>query len=171
MIPGLRLPAIYDLVAQLRDDRHHRPVVTVLGLWLCWEPLGERGGVVTVFDNDDPTEAPPRCTIHEGGRFEGSARCDSATVTSLRNLAADPRRWLRREGQESGFCPFCRRDIGDCDLASMIGYCESCASRLGWPHGQHAALRAEDALRAEIQAEQENGEHLRSTDAGHGSIV
>lgn len=31
MIPALRLQGIYDLIVQLRDDQHPRPVVTVLG--------------------------------------------------------------------------------------------------------------------------------------------
>ncbi len=160
MIPCLHLPTIYDLLARLRDARHPAPVVTVRGLRLNWEPCGECGGVVTVFDDNDPPEASARCTIYKGGLSGVAARCGPVVPISLRNLAADPRRWIRREGQETGYCPLCRKDIVDCDLAAMIGYCRSCAGVLCWPHGERAARNAEDALRHEIQAEQKAEEHL-----------
>ena len=153
MIPALRLQAIYDLVAQLRNAQHPEPVVAVLGLWFFWNPRGSHGGVVTVSEDDDPSEAPARCTIHAGGRLGNVARWSPTTVLSLRNFSAHPLRYLRREGQESGYCPLCRTDISALDLDSMIGYCRSCADRLGWPHNERAARDAEDALRREIHRE------------------
>ena len=40
VIPALRPPAIYELLAQLRSEHHPEPIVTALGLWLCREAPG-----------------------------------------------------------------------------------------------------------------------------------
>ena len=151
IIPHPGLGELHRLLRKLRCLDGPEPTVRAVALQLSWANAYLRDGPITVSVNEDT--AAVQGHIAADGSFVKTRRCSLETIIALRNLAAEPSRRFRRYGQETSRCPFCNGHLGFGELSSVIGYCEDCAGRLGWPHDDCAAERAEDELRRDITRE------------------
>lgn len=155
--PGFR--ELHRLLGRLPHRGCSTPTVRSLALHLTWSDIEGDSGSVAVRSNDDSLDSHARGYIRHNGSFEKARSCDGETIIALRNLAADPERLFRRYGFETMTCPFCGDRLPHCTLSFGVGYCQVCATLIGWPHDERAAKLAEDALRRDImrEVEDENG--------------
>ena len=166
VIPNPGFQELHRLLSRLRCLEDPEPTVRALGLQLAWADAALQDGPVAV--TIDCGTAAHGCIVSDGS-FVKTRRCRPETIIALRNLAADPGRRFRRYGQETSRCPFCDEHLGYGERSSVLGYCPGCASRLGWPHDDRAAERAEDELRQDVMREIED-ERPGESPGGTGEV-